>query len=103
MVKSGLFFYFEILCAPSEIPANLPGQFSLSIYLHWSKGDKFQKCVSWKKINKNWFAETLVGETLIYKYLAQLSPKIAIENLFAEPFWLYFGVEIDNVDRLILG
>ena len=31
MVKSGLhFFYFEILLAPSEIPANLPGQFSLS-------------------------------------------------------------------------
>ena len=29
MVKSGLgFFYFEILHAPSEIPANLPGQFS---------------------------------------------------------------------------
>ena len=29
MVKSGLdFFYFEILRAPSEIPANLPGQFS---------------------------------------------------------------------------
>ena len=28
MVKSGLefFFYFEILRAPSEIPANLPGQ-----------------------------------------------------------------------------
>ena len=31
MVKSGVeFFYFEILRAPSEIPANLPGQFSLS-------------------------------------------------------------------------
>ena len=24
------FFYFEILCVPSEIPANLPGQFSRS-------------------------------------------------------------------------
>ena len=39
MVKSGLdFFYFEILRAPSEIPANLPGQFSLSgqIFLHWA-------------------------------------------------------------------
>ena len=31
VLKSGLdFFYFEILLAPSEIPANLPGQFSLS-------------------------------------------------------------------------
>ena len=39
MMKSGLqFFYFEILQAPSEIPANLPGQFSLSgqICLHWA-------------------------------------------------------------------
>ena len=39
MVKSGLdFFYFEIQRAPSEIPANLPGQFSLSgqIFLHWA-------------------------------------------------------------------
>jgi hypothetical protein len=31
MVKSGQdFFDFEILLAPSELPANLPGQFSLS-------------------------------------------------------------------------
>ena len=31
-------FYFEILLAPSEIPANLPGQFSPSgqILLHWA-------------------------------------------------------------------
>ena len=31
-------FDFEILLAPSEIPANLPGQFSLSgqIFLHWA-------------------------------------------------------------------
>ena len=39
MVKSGLdFFYFEIHRPPSEIPANLPGQFSLSgqILLHWA-------------------------------------------------------------------
>ena len=39
MVKSGLvFFYFEILLAPSELPANLPGQFSLSrqLALHWA-------------------------------------------------------------------
>ena len=39
MVKSGLeFFYFEIHRAPSEIPANLPGQFSLSwqILLRWA-------------------------------------------------------------------
>ena len=39
MVKSGLeFFYFEILHAPSEIPANLPGQFSHpgQIFLHWA-------------------------------------------------------------------
>ena len=30
--------YFEIERAPSEIPANLPGQFSLSgqIFLHWA-------------------------------------------------------------------
>ena len=30
IVKSGLVFYFEILLAPSELPADLPGQFSLS-------------------------------------------------------------------------
>ena len=39
MVKSGLdFFCFEILCAPSEIPANLTGQFSRSwqIFLRWA-------------------------------------------------------------------
>ena len=39
MVKSGLeFFYFEIVLAPSELPANLPGQFSLpgQIFLHWA-------------------------------------------------------------------
>ena len=39
MVKSGPdFFYFEIDRAPSEILANLPGQFSLSgpIFLHWA-------------------------------------------------------------------
>ena len=35
-VKSGLeFSYFEILRDPSEIPANLPGQFSPS-GLHWA-------------------------------------------------------------------
>ena len=50
MVKSGLvFFHFEILLAPSEIPANLPGQFSLSgqIFLHWAgatmKGSRISK------------------------------------------------------------
>ena len=39
MVKSGLVFYFEILLAPSELPANLPGQFSLSgqLFLHWAE------------------------------------------------------------------
>ena len=39
MVKSGLdFFYFKIQRASSEIPANLPSQFSLSgqIVLHWA-------------------------------------------------------------------
>ena len=38
IVKSGLAFYFEILLAPSELPANLPGQFSLSrqLCLHWA-------------------------------------------------------------------
>ena len=39
MVKSCLdFFYFEILRAPSEIPANVLGQFSRSvqIFLHWA-------------------------------------------------------------------
>ena len=39
MVKSGLdFFYFEIIRAPLEIPANLPGQFSQygQIFLHWA-------------------------------------------------------------------
>jgi hypothetical protein len=39
MVKSGLvFFYFEILLAPSELPDNMPGQFSLSgqLFLHWA-------------------------------------------------------------------
>ena len=38
MVKSGLVFYFEILLAPSEIPANLTSQFSRSgqIFLHWA-------------------------------------------------------------------
>ena len=39
MVKSGLeFFYFEIHRAPSEFPAILSFQFSLSgpIFLHWA-------------------------------------------------------------------
>jgi hypothetical protein len=39
MVKSGIyFFYFQIHPAPSEIPANLPGQLSLSgqIFLNWA-------------------------------------------------------------------
>ena len=40
MVKSGLvFFHFEILPAPSELPANLLGKFSLSgqqLFLHWA-------------------------------------------------------------------
>ena len=39
MMKSGPdFFNFEIQLAPSEIPGNLPGQFSLSgqIFLHWA-------------------------------------------------------------------
>jgi hypothetical protein len=39
MVKSGLeFFIFLIQQAPSEIPANQPGQFSLSgqTFLHWT-------------------------------------------------------------------
>jgi hypothetical protein len=39
MVKSGQEKkYFEIPMWPSQIPANLPGQFSLSgqIFLHWA-------------------------------------------------------------------
>ena len=38
MMKSGLKNYFEIPRWPSEIPGNLPGQFSLSgqIFLHWA-------------------------------------------------------------------
>ena len=38
MVKSGLEKNFEIPQWPSEIPANLPGQFSFSgqIFLHWA-------------------------------------------------------------------
>ena len=39
MVKSGLEKnYFEIPCAPSEIPAKQPGRFGLSgqIFLHWA-------------------------------------------------------------------
>ena len=39
MVKNYLdFFYFEILRAHSEIPPNLPGQFSRSgqIFWHWT-------------------------------------------------------------------
>ena len=39
MMKNDLeFFYFDIHRAPSEIPANLPGQFSLpgQIFLHWA-------------------------------------------------------------------
>ena len=39
MVKCGLVFLnFEILLAPSELPANLLGQFSLSwqIFLQWA-------------------------------------------------------------------
>ena len=42
MMKNGLDFFFEIPRAPSEIPANLPGQFSLSgqIFLHWAAATK---------------------------------------------------------------
>ena len=39
VLKSSLeFFHFEILLAPSVLPANLPGQFSLSgqTFLHWA-------------------------------------------------------------------
>ena len=39
MVRSGLvFILIEILLAPSELPANMPGQFSLSgqLFLHWA-------------------------------------------------------------------
>ena len=38
MIQSCLEFYFEIHRAPSEIPANLPCQFSLcgQIFLHWA-------------------------------------------------------------------
>ena len=37
-MKNGLDFIFEIHRAPSEKPANLLGQFSLSgqIFLHWA-------------------------------------------------------------------
>ena len=44
MVKSGLEFFFEIHRAPSEIPANLPGQFSPNGQIFW-----------------NWAAATLKG------------------------------------------
>ena len=38
MMKIGVKKYFEIPWWPSDIPANLPGQFSLSgqIFLHWA-------------------------------------------------------------------
>jgi hypothetical protein len=64
MVKSGLdFFYFEIHQAPSEMPANLPGQFSLSgqiFFLHWAaatlKGlGEFQN----KQDSKEWSPRSL--------------------------------------------
>ena len=39
MIKNGLeSFYFKILRAPSELPANLLGQFSHygQVFLHWA-------------------------------------------------------------------
>jgi hypothetical protein len=54
MVKSGLdFFYFNIERAPSEIPANLPGQFSLSwpIFLHWAAAT-LKRIVQFQNKNK---------------------------------------------------
>ena len=38
MMKNGLDFFFEIHRAPSEIPANLPGQFSLSEQIFFALG-----------------------------------------------------------------
>ena len=51
-------FYFEIQRAPSEIPTNLPGQFSLSgqIFLYWAavtlKGlGEFQNKIYFKNVD----------------------------------------------------
>ena len=42
MMKNGIDFFFEIPRAPSEIPANLPGQFSLSGQIFYTGLDEFQ-------------------------------------------------------------
>ena len=86
MVKSGLdFFYFEIHQAPSEMPANLPGQFSLSVQIglqglvqfqnkknldHFSPSFLTQKC---------WF-KTLYFSSLILRVLGGV-------NTFHERPW----------------
>jgi hypothetical protein len=59
MVKKGLdFFYFEILRAPSEVPANLPGQFSHSgqICLHWAAATILWVKLILRKFSKIFFS-----------------------------------------------
>ena len=54
IVKSGLVF-FLILLAPSELPADLPGQFSLSrqLCLHWAAATLKEPVEFQKKKKKN--------------------------------------------------
>ena len=72
MVKSDLkSFYFEIHRAPLEIPANLPGQFSLSgkILLHWAAATLFT--IIFKLKNDNF--KTRDFSPLIERVLAGVS------------------------------
>ena len=69
MVKSGLdFFYFEILRVPSEIAANLPGQFTHSgqMFLHWAAAFLKGHVGFQKKYNT-----TISPSSLSQKYLFQ--------------------------------
>ena len=69
------FFYFEILLAPSELPANLPGQFSLSgqLFLHWAAAT----------LKRLWINQTWIVSNVQETYFTHCFWKIVKTNIVA--------------------
>ena len=90
MVKRGLeSLYFEILRAPSEIPANLPGQFSLSgqISLHWATATLKGLAEFQNKNSRPLFLIIFKSKMIISRLkhlVGLLKGRGAIGNLFSE-------------------
>jgi hypothetical protein len=98
MVKSGLeFFYFEILYAPSEIPANLPGPFSLSwqIALHLAEVTLKGHLGFQKKMILDHFSPSFLNQKWLFQELRFQS------TYSSHSRWCWYDVQTNPYPNLI--